>query len=70
MPKIGLYLATGAAVLAPSFVNLMLKSEQVKPLADDEIFHIFEAVLSRIVSQNRRRDNGAKSGELRRMLER
>jgi len=37
---------------------------------DDEIFHIFEAVLSRIVSQNRRRDNGAKSGELRRMLER
>ena len=46
MPKIGLYLATGAAVLAPSFVNLMLKSEQVKPLADDEIFHIFEAILS------------------------
>ena len=70
MPKIGLYLTTGAAVLAPSFVNLMLKSEQVKPLADDEIFHIFEAVLSRIITQNGRRDNGTKSGEFGRMLER
>ena len=70
MAKTGLYPATGAAVLAPSFVNLMLKSEQVKPLADDEIFHIFKAVLTRIITQNGRRDNGAKSGELRRMLER
>ena len=70
MPKTGLYLAASAAVLAPSFVNLMLESEQVKPLADDKIFHIFEAILSRIISQNRRRDNGAKSGEFGRMLKR
>ena len=56
--------------LAPSFVNLMLESEQIKPLADDKIFHILKAILSRIISQNRRRNNGAKNGKLGRVLER
>ena len=56
--------------LAPSFVNLMLESEQIKPLADDEIFHILKAILTRIISKNWRRDNGAERRKLGRVLER
>ena len=70
MPKTGLYLAASGAVLAPSFVNLMLESKQVKPLADDKIFHILKAILTRIISKNRRRDNGTQRGKFGRVLER